>query len=80
MQGSIPYLEDCRSPEKVRRGNRDQTAISSTTTATQPSSASNAGNNKQLVIHIVGDATEDDEITDGERLPVAPRDYLTGGL
>eukprot|EP00956_Cyclotella_meneghiniana_P029227 scaffold70237_cov75-Cyclotella_meneghiniana.AAC.1 len=24
--------------------------------------------------------TEDDEIADGERLPVAPRDYLTGGL
>eukprot|EP00956_Cyclotella_meneghiniana_P039560 scaffold174121_cov48-Cyclotella_meneghiniana.AAC.1 len=24
--------------------------------------------------------TEDDEIADGERLPVVPRDYLTGGL
>ena len=31
-----------------------RTAISSTTTATQPSSASNAGNNEQLVNHIVG--------------------------
>eukprot|EP00956_Cyclotella_meneghiniana_P029229 scaffold70238_cov31-Cyclotella_meneghiniana.AAC.1 len=24
--------------------------------------------------------TEDDEIADGERLPVVPRDYLTGGI
>ena len=53
MTRRVRYLEDCRSPEKIRRGKRDRTAISSTT-ATQPSSATNAGNNKQLVIHIVG--------------------------
>ena len=54
MTCRVRYIfgKDGRSPEKVRRGNRDRTAISSTTTATQPSSASNAGNIKQLVIHI----------------------------
>ena len=51
MTRRIRYLEDCRSPEKVRRGKRDRTAISSTT---QPSCTNNLGNNKQLVIHIVG--------------------------
>ena len=79
MQGSIPYLEKIADlPKRLE----EVIAIKRLSRLLQQHN-----HHLQVMLGITSNSlfillatTEDDEIADGERLPVVPRDYLTGGL